>query len=43
VELDTDASEEQLKTLFGMTEKYAVVFQTLIHSPQLSVSYRKKK
>ena len=42
LELDTDASEEQLQTLLDMVEKYAVVFQTLTHPPQLSVSFRKK-
>jgi uncharacterized OsmC-like protein len=41
VTLDTDASEEQLKTLFALVEKYAVVFRTLIPSLEVVVSYRK--
>jgi hypothetical protein len=41
VELDTDASEEQLKTLFDTVERYAVVFQTLIPSFAIDASYRK--
>jgi uncharacterized OsmC-like protein len=36
-ELDGDASEEQLKTLLRLTERYCVVFQTLAHPPHLSV------
>jgi uncharacterized OsmC-like protein len=36
-ELDTDADEEQLATLVRLTERYCVVFQTLAHSPELSV------
>ena len=38
--LDTDASEEQLATLLRLTERYCVVFQTLAHPPQLTVSQR---
>jgi uncharacterized OsmC-like protein len=41
VTLDTDASEEQLATLLRLTERYCVVFQTLAHPPQLTVSQRK--
>jgi len=36
-ELDTDAPQEQLETLTRLTERYCVVYQTLAHSPQLSV------
>lgn len=36
--LDTDASEEQVNTLLKLTDRYCVVFQTLRHSPDLSVS-----
>jgi uncharacterized OsmC-like protein len=39
-ELDTDASEEQLDTLLRLTERYCVVYQTLAHTPSLSVSRR---
>ncbi len=35
-ELDSDASEEQLATLFRLTERYCVVLQTLATSPRLS-------
>jgi uncharacterized OsmC-like protein len=37
-ELDSDASGEQLDTLLRLTERYCVVFQTLAHPPELSVS-----
>jgi uncharacterized OsmC-like protein len=37
-ELVTDASQEQLDTLLKLTERYCVVFQTLNHKPDLSVS-----
>jgi uncharacterized OsmC-like protein len=40
VTLDTEASEEQLKTLFAAVEKYAVVFRTLMPSLEVVVSYR---
>ncbi len=39
-ELDTDASEEQLRTLLRLTERYCVVLQTLANSPNLSASIR---
>jgi uncharacterized OsmC-like protein len=39
--LDTDASEEQLKTLFDLVKKYAVVYQTLIPSFAIDASYGK--
>ena len=39
-ELDTDASAEQLATLVKLTERYCVIFQTLAHPPQMSVSHR---
>jgi uncharacterized OsmC-like protein len=38
--LDTDAGEEQIKTLLRLTERYCVVFQTLRRSPELSISHR---
>lgn len=37
-DLDTDATEEQLASLIKLTERYCVVFQTLKHSPQMSVA-----
>jgi len=39
VELDSDASGEQLDKLLQLTERYCVVLQTLSRSPGLSVSY----
>jgi len=36
--LDTNASEEQLATLMRLTERYCVIYQTLVHSPQISTS-----
>lgn len=35
--LDSDASDEQLDNLLRLTERYCVVFQTLKHSPQISM------
>jgi uncharacterized OsmC-like protein len=37
-DLDTDASAEQLQTLIKLTERYCVVYQTLAHPAQLSVT-----
>lgn len=37
-DLDTDATEEQRTTLLRLTERYCVVFQTLRHAPQMSVT-----
>ena len=37
-DLDTEASAEQIQTLIRLTERYCVVFQTLAHPAQLSVS-----
>ena len=39
-DLKTDATEEQLSTLLRLTERYCVVYQTLSHSPSMSVSNR---
>ncbi|MBV8530649.1 MAG: OsmC family protein [Candidatus Eremiobacteraeota bacterium] len=36
-ELDTDAAHDQLDTLLRLTERYCVVYQTLVRSPQMSV------
>src|SRR5580692_5154761 len=35
--LDTDATDEQLDTLLRLTERYCVVYQTLIHPPQFAI------
>jgi uncharacterized OsmC-like protein len=37
IELDTDASEEQIASLLKLTERYCVIFQTLAQPPALSV------
>ena len=37
-DLDTEASAEQVRTLIRLTERYCVVYQTLAHPAQLSVS-----
>lgn len=36
--LDTDATEEQLSTLLRLTERYCVVYQTLLKPPAITVS-----
>ena len=38
-ELDTDADAEQLATLQRLTERYCVVYQTLLSGPSLSTSF----
>ncbi len=37
-ELDTDASAEQVETLLNLTERYCVVYQTLAHPAEMTVS-----
>lgn len=37
VDLETDASEEQIATLLRLTERYCVVYQTLNHPTEVSV------
>ena len=37
-DLKTNASDEQLSTLIRLTERYCVVYQTLSHSPAMTVS-----
>jgi uncharacterized OsmC-like protein len=36
--LATDATEDQIATLIRLTERYCVVYQTLHHSPDITVS-----
>ena len=36
--LDTDASDEQLATLLRLTERYCVVYQTLVRPPPMTVT-----
>ncbi|WKE67131.1 OsmC family protein [Gallaecimonas kandeliae] len=38
VQLDTDATDEEIATLLRLTERYCVVFQTLSHPPTLNLS-----
>ena len=38
-EIDSDADEEQLKTLIKLTERYCVVYQTLVKAPHINISY----
>ena len=38
ISLDTDATEEQRATLIRLTERYCVVYQTLVHPPEIKVS-----
>ena len=42
-DLDTDASEEQLATLFRLTERYCVVYQTLAQPPKIEISHTVSK
>jgi uncharacterized OsmC-like protein len=37
-DLDTGATAEQLQTLIRLTERYCVVYQTLAHPPQLTIT-----
>jgi len=38
IELDTDAAEAEKAKLIELTERYCVVYQTLLHSPDVLVS-----
>jgi len=40
VDLDTDASEEQIATLLRLTERYCVVYQTLSKPAEISVLHQ---
>ena len=37
-ELDSDATDEQLDTLVRLTERYCVIFQTIVGTPSLSTT-----
>ncbi|MEX8493878.1 OsmC family protein, partial [Sphaerotilus sp.] len=37
---DTDASDEQVATLLKLTERYCVIYQTLVHPPVVTVARR---
>ncbi len=36
-ELDTDASPEELETLYKLTKRYCVIYQTLVNPPEVTV------
>ena len=36
-ELSTDASSEQIESLINLTERYCVVYQTLVNTPEIAV------
>jgi uncharacterized OsmC-like protein len=36
-ELDTDATSEQIESLISLTERYCVVYQTLVNTPKIAV------
>jgi len=40
IDLDTDATEEQIATLLRLTERYCVVYQTLSHAAEITVLHR---
>ena len=40
IDLDTDATEEQIATLLRLTERYCVVYQTLSKPAEISVLHR---
>ena len=40
--LDTDATDEQLESLEKLTERYCVVYQTLVKGVQIETSFLKK-
>ena len=43
ISVDTDASEDQVSTLVRLTERYCVVYQTLIRAPEISVSVARRQ
>ncbi|MEO8193800.1 MAG: OsmC family protein [Gemmatimonadales bacterium] len=40
--LDTDASDDQVASLIRLTERYCVVYQTLVRPPEITVSTTKQ-
>jgi uncharacterized OsmC-like protein len=42
ISVDTDASDDQVSTLVRLTERYCVVYQTLIRAPEISVSVARR-
>jgi uncharacterized OsmC-like protein len=41
-EVETDSSDEQVQSLIRLTERYCVVYQTLLHPPEINVKYQLK-
>ena len=39
-DLESDAPEQQLASLIRLTERYCVVYQTLVKAPEIAVSHR---
>jgi len=39
-DLESDAPRQQLESLMRLTERYCVVYQTLVKAPEIVVSYR---
>ena len=40
-DLKTDASDEQISSLLKLTERYCVVYQTLVSKPDITISHNK--
>ena len=40
-ELDTSAAGEQIETLLSLTERYCVVYQTLLSAPRIDIATRR--
>lgn len=39
-DLDSDANGDQLETLYKLTERYCVVYQTLMKAPEIKISHQ---
>jgi uncharacterized OsmC-like protein len=39
-DLESDATAEQIASLIRLTERYCVVYQTLVKAPEIATSYR---
>ena len=42
INVDTDAADDQVATLIRLTERYCVVYQTLVKSPAIEVSVNRR-
>ena len=43
ISVDTDASDDQVSKLIRLTERYCVVYQTLIRAPEISVGVARRQ